>query len=235
MNFIFYGFLLSFFGGFELGGVNIGPLISIGAYFLIQKGVLSLDRENPNFKKVPTLLYVLMGLSGLNFVLSILKLGDVAFFVSIALFIIDIIVIYNVIKGIQSYTDVLADKNQPVKLFKRWRMTYILAAILFVLSIVMVIAAIASVSWAAIYDFYLAIQTAAVLDQVALEAMLTNYMTILAPAFLILFLWAFAAIALGIWMLVLRIMFLVSMYRIQADYQVYLANPTPVETPTNIQ
>lgn len=235
MNFIFYGFLLSFFGGFELGGVNIGPLFSIGAYFLIYKGVLSLDRENPNFKKVPTLLFVLMGLSGLSFVFALVDRNGIGGLLSIVAFIIDIIVIYNVIKGIQSYTDVLIDKKQPVKLFKRWRMQYILGAIALVLSFVMVIAAIASVSWAVIYEFAMDIQSAPLLDQAALEALINSYTTILAPAILIGVLWAFAAFVLIIWILVVKILFLVSMYRIQADYQVFLSTPAPVETPTNIQ
>lgn len=233
MNFIFYGFLLSLFGGFEISKVNIGPLISIGAYFLIQKGVLSLDRDNPFFKKVPTLLYVLMGLSGLSFVLSLVDTGFGGL-VGIIAFIIDIVVIYNVIKGIQLYSDKLIDKNQPKKLFKRWRMGYILIGILVVLSIVMVIAAIASVSWTTMYDFVLALQTSGG-NQAMIESIVADYMVALQSVIIIFVVWAFTAFVLFISILVFKILFLVSMYKIQADYQVYLANPTPVETPTQIQ
>lgn len=233
MNFIFYGFLLSLFGGFDIGGVNIGPLISIGAYFLIQKGVLSLDRENPFFKKVPTLLYVLMGLSGLSFVLGLVDTGFGGL-VGIVAFIIDIVVIYNVIKGIQLYSDKLIDKNQPKKLFKRWRMGYILIGILVALSIVMVIAAIASVSWTTLYEFGMALQASAG-NQALIESIVADYMVALQSVIIIIVVWAFTAFALFISIIVFKILFLVSMYKIQADYQVYLANPTPVETPTQIQ
>ena len=234
MNFIFYGFLLSLFGGFEISQVNIGPLISVGAYFLIQKGVLTLDRENPFFKKVPTLLYVLMGLSGLSFLVGLARTGGFGGLVGLAVFVIDIIVVFNVIKGIQLYTDMLIDKTQPKKLFKRWRMQYILIGILVVVSLVLGITAIASVSWTTMADFVRALQATGGADQAAIEMIFTTYMSILQPVLIIIFVWIFLTLTILISLLVFKILFLVSMYKIQADYQVYLLTPASPETPTQI-
>jgi len=234
MNFIFYGFLVSLFGGLDINQVSIGPLFSIGAYFLIQKGVLSLDRENPFFKKVPTLLYVLMGLSALSFVFGATRTTGLSGLIGLATFVIDIIVIYNVIKGIELYSDVLIDKRQPRKLFKRWRIQYILGGVWLVFSIVLGIVAIASVSWATMAEFVQALQATGGTDQAAIQTIITNYMSILQPVIVIVFVWIFTTLVIAISLLVFKILFLVSMYRIQADYQVYLLTPVSPETPTQI-
>lgn len=235
MNFIFFGFLLSIFGGFTINQVNIGPLLSVGAYFLIYKGVLTVDGENPFFKKIITLLFILMGLSGVAFLTGLVNLGPLGSLVGLAVFIIDIIVFYNVIKGIQLYADKLIDKTQPKKLFKRWRMQYILIGIIIVLSIVMFVVAITTVSWAAIAEMVQSYNGAGPLDQEAIRALLSNYMNVLQPVLVTLMIWIFGVLSLALALLVFKIMFLASMYRIQADYQIYLANPTSVENPTELQ
>lgn len=238
MNFIFFGFLLGVFGGFTINQVNIGPLISIGSYFLIYKGVLVVDRENPFFKKVITLLLVLMGLSGVAFVVGLVNTAGIGGLVGFAIFIIDIVVVLNVIKGIQLYSDKLVDKKQPIKLFKRWRMQYILMGVMIVLSIIMVIVALTTVSWSAMMDLINTLQTysgSGMIDQETLNALISSYLNTLQPVLVTLFVWIFGMMSLVITLLVFKILFLVSMYRIQADYQLYLVNPTSVENPSGLQ
>lgn len=234
MNFIFFGFLLGVLGGFRISQVNIGPLISSGAYYLIYKGILTVDRENPFFKKIITLLYILMGLSGLSFIVGITNTTGFGGIVGLAAFIIDIIVIYNVIKGIQVYSDQLKDPTQPTKLFKRWRIQYILLGIIIVTSIVVVILAVTTVSWAALIEMINALRNTLPNDQEAIQAILSSYLNILQPILVIIFLWIFAMAALAITMLVFKIMFLVSMYRIQADYALALTTPTSTEKPIDL-
>ena len=234
MSFIFFGFLLGVLGGFNMNQVNIGPLISIGAYYLIYKGILTVDRENPFFKKTITLLYILMGLSGLSFLIGISNSVGFSGFVGIAVFVIDIIVVYNVIKGIQVYADQLKDPTQPTKLFKRWRIQYILLGIIIATSIVMVILAVTTVSWAALIEMINALRNTLPSNQEAIQAIISSYLNILQPILVILFLWIFAMAALAITMLVFKIMFLVSMYRIQADYALALKTPTPTEKPIDL-
>ena len=226
MNFIFYGFLLNVFGSFTVGGVNIGPLLSVGGYFLIHKGVMSLDRENPYFKKVPTLLYALMILSGLVFIIGLVDTQGFGGFIGIAAFVIDIIVIYNIIKGIQLYSDKLIDQTQPKKLFKRWRIQYILIGVIVALSFVLLIAAIASVSWTAISGFITEFSAVGATDTDALQAIFTSYLSVLQPILVILLVWVISVFFISISLVVFKIMFLVSMFRIQSDYQIYLNNKT---------
>lgn len=226
MNYIFYGFLLNVFSGFTLGGVNIGPLLSVGGYFLIHKGVMSLDRENPYFRKVPTLLYALMILSGLAFLTGLVDTKGFGGLVGIAAFVIDIIVIYNIIKGIQLYSDKLVDQTQPKKLFKRWRIQYILIGVLAVLSFVLLIAAIASVSWTAISGFITEVSAVGATDTDALQAIFTSYLSVLQPILVIFLVWVISVFFIAISLVVFKIMFLVSMFRIQSDYQLYLNNKT---------
>lgn len=220
MTTLFYGILLSAFSGLTINEFNIGPLFSVGAYFLIRKGITELDPENPYFKKVLTLLYVLMGLVGASFVLYVLKVDALTGLLGIATFVIDIIVMLSVIKGIQTYSDILDDKKEPIRLFKRWRMRYILVGVMIGISLVAVIAAIGSVSWASMIEFGQAMAGATAGEY---QAVLESYMDVLQPLLVTLMVWVLVALPLAITTLVFEILYVVSMYRIQKDYKNVLA------------
>lgn len=220
MELMFYGFLLLAFRFIGSDRVHFGALLAIGAYYLILRGIEKVDKENPYFNKTKNLLYVLMGLNAAVFIFSASKAGSGGLFDFVA-FIIDIIVFISLLKGIQVYTDKLKDKTQPIKLFKRWRMTYILIGIMVSVSIIMGILTLTSLPWAEILDWVKSVQ---VVGTDNLREFLTLTWNFFMPAIGLLVVWGILMLSLSIALLVYKILFLVSMYKIQTEYALYLAS-----------
>ncbi|TXT16233.1 MAG: hypothetical protein FD133_1911 [Erysipelotrichaceae bacterium] len=220
MELMFYGFVLLAFRFIGTERVQIGALLAIGAYYLISLGIAKVDKENPYFNKVKHLLYVLMALNGAFFIFAATRAGIGGMF-NFAAFIIDIIVFVSLIQGIQVYTDKLIDKKQPIKLFKRWRMTYILIGSMVSVSIIMFILTFTALPWEQMPDFIKQLQ----------EASTTNYQEVFnlswnffMPVMGMLVLWAILMFGLLVTFVIFKILFLVSMYKIQAEYALYLAS-----------
>lgn len=219
MNFIFYGFLIHALGGFTINQINIGPLISVGAYYLIYQGILKVDRDNPFFNKIINFLFALMILSGLSFLLGIASRNGLDGLLGIAIFVLDIIVFLNIIKGITTYSDKLNDPKQPIKLFKRWRMRYILLGAMVAISIIAIIVSIATVPWSSMIDFFNALRA----NPTNVQGVLEMYLDVIQPVLITFFVWLISLIALATAVLVFEILQLVAMYKISQDYTRYLA------------
>ena len=220
MELIFYGFVLLAFRFIGTERVQIGALLAIGAYYLISLGIAKVDKENPYFNKVKHLLYVLMGLNGAFFIFAASKAGVSGLF-NFAAFIIDIIVFDSLIKGIQVYTDKLIDKTQPTKLFKRWRMTYILIGSMVSVSIIMGILTFTSLPWEQIPDWLTQLQEVGATNMNEFLSLSWNFFM---PVMGMLILWAILMFGLLVTFVIFKILFLVSMYKIQAEYALYLAS-----------
>ncbi len=219
MEYLFYGFLIHALGGVTINRVNIGPLISVGAYYLIYQGILKVDRDNLFFNKIINFLFALMIMSGLSFLLGIANRNGLDGILGIAIFVLDIIVFLNLIKGIATYSDKLNDPKQTIKLFKRWRMRYILIGVIMVISIVAVIVSIASVPWSSMIDFFNALRT----NPTNVQGVLDMYLDVLQPVLITFFVWLISVIALATAVLIFEILQLVAMYKISQDYARYLA------------
>ena len=221
MELMFYGFVLLAFRFIRSDRFNLGVLLAIGGYYLILKGIEKVDKENPFFYKTKKLLYVLMGLNGVIFIFSISRAVAMGGLFDFAAFCIDIIVFVNLIKGIQVYTDKLKDKAQPIKLFKRWRMTYILIGIMVSVGIIMLILTFTALPWAQMPDFLKQIQEAGTTNYREIFTLSWNFFM---PVMGMLVLWGVLMMGLSISLIIFKILFLVSMYKIQAEYALYLAS-----------
>lgn len=235
MNFIFYGFLVHALGGLSINQVNIGPLINVGAYYLIYQGILKVDRDNPFFSKIINFLYALMILSGISFVFGVASRNGLDGFVGIAIFVLDIIVFLNLIKGIATYSDKLNDPKQTIRLFKRWRMRYILMGVIVGVTIIAAIVSIASIPWSSMVEFVTAIRDNPSNVQVVLE----QYLDIVQPVLITFFVWIMSLLALFATVLVFEILQVVAMYKISQDYARYLVEAavqnSSASTPTNLE
>lgn len=221
MELMFYGFVLLAFRFIGTERVQIGALLAIGAYYLISLGIAKVDKENPYFNKVKHLLYVLMGLNGAFFIFAATKAGIGGMF-NFAAFIIDIIVFVSLIQGIQVYTDKLIDKKQPIKLFKRWRMTYILIGSMVSVSIIMGILTLSSLPWSefAVWSKQIQEVTSTGNTKEIMDLVLNFFM----PVMGMMILWAILMFVLLVTFVIFKILFLVSMYKIQTEYALYLAS-----------
>jgi len=235
MNFIFYGFLVHALGGLTINQVNIGPLINVGAYYLIYQGIMKVDKDNPFFSKIINFLYALMILSGISFVFGVASRNGLDGFIGIVIFVLDIIVFLNLIKGIATYSDKLNDPKQTIKLFKRWRMRYILLGIIVGVTIIAAIVSIASIPWSSMVEFVTAIRN----NPANVQAVLEQYLDVVQPILITFFVWILMMFALFITVLVFEILQVVAMYKISQDYARYLVEAaiqkSTSTTPTNLE
>ncbi len=215
MNYIFYGFLVFAIGGYKFGSIDLSSLVNVAAYFLIHKGVTSLDKENTYFKKAIPLLYVLMGINGLNFLLSLFNNFYIGLVVGFTIFVLDIFVVYNVIKGIKTYSDKLTDQKLPSKLFKNWLINTVLVSVIGLLVAVVVATVVNTIGLGVIQNLIATFQAA---DPNDYSTIFLNNTEIFQSVLGIVLLSSLLIIFLGIAAFIFKILFLVSMFRIQDEY-----------------
>ena len=216
MNYIFYGFLVFAIGGYKFGVVDLGPLVNIAAYFLIYKGITVLDRENVYFKKAMTWIYVLMGINGLSFFVSFLNVFFIGLLIGLVTFVFDILVIYNVIKGIQTYSDRLTDKKLPARLFKNWLIKTVLMTIILIVVGIAFISVVKTISLEVLRSL---ISTFRAADPNTYGAIVMDNLEVLQSIIPIFVFGGLLVAGLGIAAFIFEILFLVSMFKIQDEYQ----------------
>lgn len=229
MDLIFYGFLLLSLKLIGRVGLHVGALIAVGGYFLIFKGIEKADASNPHFRKNKELLIALMVINGIAFLTSLGKSNAGSLLLLVG-FVIDIIVMLNLFKGIALFSDKLEDKTLPTKLFKRWRMTYILAGAIFLVSIIMVIVTFTSLPWTQMPQILAQIQAMGAGQGEEIFAMFWN---LLMPVIGTVILWFVLVGLLGLTLFIFQILFLVAMYQIQS--QVHRAQLNQTLNPTDLQ
>lgn len=229
MDLIFYGFLALTFRIINQPGLPVGTLLAIGGYFLIFKGIEKAGPDNPHFRKNKELLIALMVINGIAFLTGFGRANAGGLLLLVA-FVIDIIVMLNLFKGIALYSEKLEDKNLPTKLFKRWRMTYILWGIMALLSLIMFFVIVASLPWTDMPDILAQIQAVGTNN---VREILTLFWNLLIPVMSMVILWIVLSGLLALTILVFHILFLVTMYQIQS--QVQRAELNQSLNPTDLQ
>lgn len=226
MNLIFYGFLVMLLG-IEVNGLSLAPLFQIGGYALVMQGMQTVDRNNPYFKRAVPLIIALFALSGLAFVMSISNIYVLAMPVGLATTVVSLIVVYNVIKGIQVYKDELQTPDLTTKLFKRWRLSVILFISTVVVVIVGVILLMSTLPLAALAELLAQVQA-----NPTSELAIAQLVEPLLPFAGIVFGLSIMMIVLVVTGIVFYIMFLVSLYNVQKEFALRTpSNYTPNDFP----
>ncbi len=229
MDLIFYGLLALSFRALNFPSLSLGALLAAGGYFLIFKGIEKAGSDNPHFRKNKELLIALMVINGIAFLTGFGR-ANAGGLLLIVGFVIDIIVMLNLFKGIALYSDQLVDKKLPTKLFKRWRMTYILYGVMALVCLVMFFVIIASLPWTTMPDILAQFQA---LGAGHGKEILTLFWNLLVPVMSMVILWIVLSSLLGLAILVFQILFLVAMYQIQS--QVLHAQLNQTLNPTDLQ
>jgi hypothetical protein len=226
MNLIFYGFLVMLLG-IEVNGLSLAPLFQIGGYALVMQGIQTVDKNNPYFKRAVPLIIALFALSGLAFVMSVSNIFVLAMPVGLATTVVSLIVVYNVIKGIQVYKDELQTPDLTTKLFKRWRLSVILFISTFVVVIVGVILLMSTLPLAALAELIAQVQA-----NPTSELAIAQLVEPLLPFAGIVFGLSIMMIVLVVTGIVFYIMFLVSLYNVQKEFALRTpSNYTPTDFP----
>lgn len=226
MNLIFYGFLVMLLG-IEVNGLSLAPLSQIGGYALVMQGIQTVDKNNPYFKRAVPLIIALFALSGLAFVMSVSNIFVLALPVGLATSVVSLIVVYNVIKGIQVYKDELQTPDLTTKLFKRWRLSVILSISTFVVVIVGVILLMSTLPLAALAELLAQVQA-----NPTSELAIAQLVEPLLPFAGIVFGLSIMMIVLVVTGIVFYIMFLVSLYNVQKEFALRTpSNYTPTDFP----
>jgi hypothetical protein len=212
MNLIFYGFLVMLLG-IEVSGISLGPLFQIGGYVLVMQGMQAIDKNNTYFKRALPLVYAVMALNAVSFVMDLANTADLSGIVGIATGVISLIAVYNVLKGIQVYRDELQTPNLTTKMYKRWRLSWILFTVAIVSVIIAVIALVTAIPFTAFTELFFEFQA-----NPTSEALAVEIGQMIAPIFGVFFGLMMVFLILAVTAMVFYIMFLVSLYNVQKEF-----------------
>ncbi len=223
MNLIFYAFLVNILGVAILNSSGMSPLVAMAAAWMIQAGMMKVDPDNPRFKRIYNLYYVSMGLNLVVFLMSFFNIAVLTTLIGLFISGFEIYLTYHLIRGIQLYADRFKDEKLTDRLFKRWRLSMAFVVLIIVSSVVLFGLSLMSVSINTMIEVFQTIGTATA-DQSA--TLMENYVA-LYPSFMSnMSLWVMGLFLFGLPAIFFEVLFLVSFYKVQKDFQPLDQNPS---------
>ena len=225
MDYIFYGALfvfLSFTVRFGANAIDIGP--DVVGWYLIYYGIKKLQLMDRHFTELEIPLFILMGLTGLSFVINLLGIQNAGGLIQFVAAIMSIFVMIKLLNGFIAIKDSFSTPTEPLKLKKRYITSIIISAVLAVVSFMMAIFVIMSISWSSI--------TILISDfTVNPELAMTTFVNTFPQVIIGVFVWLLLLMVGLIILLVFLSLILTSFYRLYKNYipSVVNTDPLPLE------
>jgi hypothetical protein len=193
---------------------DLSFIVTLGVLALIIKGLSTLDKNQKNFQTAKIFSMILVGVALVNGLMIFVESTSLSGGASLILMgsgIISILNEYHIVKGIQSYANVLSNPKETVRLLKYWKINLI-ASIVFGVSIVVSAFAI-GVSYALAIGVNTVVDVNMMFDD---PEFLLETLRPMAPILIVLL--VIVAVTIMITMIT-RILWYVTMYHIQKDHQ----------------